>query len=84
MQNLPSDPTRNEIEELITLNFASESFDEIDIECAIYWFAANYHSGQWSNLYSILSMSEYNPGPLERGPRSVAKLIYQTLEEEFS
>jgi hypothetical protein len=47
--------------------FANE-FDEIDREGAIYWFAADYHSGQWSNLYEALSTSPYSPGPIERGP----------------
>ena len=31
---------------------------------AIYWFASHEHSGQWSNLYSALSTSEYRPGAL--------------------
>lgn len=34
-------------------------------EIAIYWFADQYHSGQCSNLYSVLSTSNYKPGPYE-------------------
>lgn len=40
-----------------------------DIEAAIYWFAVDYHSGQSSDLYSILSMSDYRPGVMSRGDR---------------
>lgn len=42
--------------------------DAFDVEAAIYWFASDYHGGQSSNLYSVLSMSEYKPGPMMRGP----------------
>ena len=42
--------------------------DDFDIEGAIYWFANDYHGGQWSNLYSALSTSEFRPGPLANGP----------------
>lgn len=40
--------------------------DEFDIEAAIYWFASDNHSGQWSELYAILSTSEYKPGIMEK------------------
>lgn len=36
-----------------------------EIECAAYWLATHYHGGQWSNLYSALSVSEYRPGAAE-------------------
>jgi len=35
-----------------------------DAESAIYWFCSDYHAGQNSDLYSILSTSEYSPGPM--------------------
>ena len=36
---------------------------------ALYWFAAHYHEGQWSPLYSILSARlDYRPGTFEVGP----------------
>ena len=38
--------------------------DDISSEAAIYWFANDYHSGQTSDLYSILSTSPYRPSPL--------------------
>ena len=34
---------------------------EEDIEAAIYWFASHNHTGQNSELYSILSTSEFKP-----------------------
>lgn len=78
-----SDPTHDEMLVHLERNFPLEMADEMDRECAIYWFANNYHSGQWSNLYSTLSMSKYHPGTLERQPRSVAKILYEELEIEF-
>lgn len=52
--------------------------DPIEIEQAIYWWAADHHEGQWSELYSILSTSAYRPGPLESRPipDSDAEAIY--------
>jgi hypothetical protein len=42
--------------------------DEFDVEGAIYWFASDWHTGQWSNLYSALSTSAYCPSSLANGP----------------
>lgn len=53
--------------------------DDADAYCAIYWFANDYHSGQSSNLYSVLSTSPYSPGPLEREPTGWAADLYATL-----
>lgn len=53
--------------------------DDADAYCAIYWFAAHYHNGQRSNLYSVLSTSPYTPGPIERGPSGWASNLYDTL-----
>ncbi len=75
------DPTRQEmLDHLATLPFAAET-DEFDREEAIYWFAADYHGGQWSNLYSALSTSPYSPGPLTNGPENPD--LYQELEAAF-
>lgn len=57
-------------------------------ECAIYWFASNYHLGQSSNLYSVLSTSPY---PVEVGETfesaitegSMEKIMYDDLLEYF-
>jgi hypothetical protein len=39
------------------------SGDEIDfdVEAAIYWYVNDFHTGQWSELYSILSTSDFKP-----------------------
>lgn len=57
-----------------------------DMEAAIYWFANDYHSGQWSDLYSILSTSDYRPGMMSRGLESepeTVQMLYKSLEEKF-
>lgn len=79
------DPTRDEmLATLAKMPFAAE-VDEFDREAAIYWFAANYHGGQASNLYFALSVSEFRPGPLCRGPQSFGEqMAYETLEAEFA
>lgn len=38
-----------------------------DLEMAMYYFAREYYDGQRSNLYSVLSTSEYRPGACESG-----------------
>ena len=34
---------------------------------ALYWYCANYHSGQSCPLYSIISKLQYTPSPSEVG-----------------
>jgi hypothetical protein len=62
------DPTRDDMLEFlrqhIVPHYAGEDI-EFDIEEAIYWFASDYHGGQWSNLYSALCQSPYKPGALQ-------------------
>lgn len=50
---------------------------------ALYWYAADYHDGQWSRLYRILSAVGYTPGAMERGPEpdTLADALYQELIE---
>ena len=63
--------------------YGNESKD--DAEVAIYWFASDWHGGQWSDLYSILSTSPYRPGPfgtLESEGEQV-EMMYHDLESEF-
>lgn len=38
----------------------------MDIEAAAWFLAAHWHGGQWSNLYSALSLSPFDPGPMMR------------------
>jgi hypothetical protein len=54
-----------------------------DIEGAIYWFAADYHQGKSSELYSILSTSEYRPGPMEYSPSDKVSYDYSTLKDMY-
>jgi len=75
------DPTLDEMWEFLTLDGNS---DEFETEAAIYWFAADNHGGQGSNLYSALSLSRYSPGMTERRPRGEARIMYDALTEEFS
>lgn len=88
------DPTRAELLERIFATFSvslessySDYADnDFDVESALYWFANDYHAGQWSNLYSVLSTSEYKPSPLASGIASESELgqeIYQFLVDIF-
>ncbi len=77
------DPTLQEMRDyLATVLHQGEDFD---VEEAIYWYAAYYHSGQTSNLYSALSMSQFIPSPISSGPEegSMADWLYEDLEHEF-
>lgn len=64
----------------------SEDFN-FSMEAAIYWFASDYHSGQNSELYSILSTSQYSPSRLNRGgvkgEDETIQMLYDALEEKF-
>jgi hypothetical protein len=70
-----NDPT---IEEMRSFLCDAEEFDR---EQAIYWFASDYHGGQWSNLYAALCESQYQPSPIERCPDG--EDCYQALVEVF-
>ena len=74
-----SDPTRDEM--LTAL--AQSRADEFDIEAAIYWFANDWHGGQWSNLYSALSTSPYRPALSESGCPDEAMDCYDVLMSSF-
>jgi hypothetical protein len=68
-------------------DFFGSDVDDNDIEVAIYWFASNYHGGQWSELYSILSTSPYKPGMFSRGIKSEEGMvpeIYSYLCKNFA
>ena len=48
---------------------------------ALYWYCANYHSGQSCPLYSIISKLQYIPSPSEVGvSHDDASLFYAELE----
>jgi hypothetical protein len=79
------DPDRVQIMHALEQWAFYDETEEFDREEAIYWYAANYHGGQWSNLYSVLSTSEYRPGPLTNGPEpeSMSADLYEHLEGYF-
>ena len=60
---------------------------EDDAEVAIYWFAAHYHSGQKSELYSILSTNKYSPNLMtlekEKRENPIIGDMYDDLVENF-
>ena len=81
------DPTRDEMMKFLHDQFGrygEEGFAD-SAEVAMYWFANHYHGGQWSNLYSVLSTSQFSPGPIANGPQpeSMEADMYQALEAEF-
>jgi len=80
------DPTREEMLEFLRGQLGTEEGFEGDAEAAMYWFANNYHGGQDSNLYSVLSTSDFSPGPIARGPEkeSTEEDMYNLLVDEFA
>jgi hypothetical protein len=78
------DPTRDDLEEALdAYPFASEC-DTFDREEAIYAFASDWHSGQGSSLYSVLSTSRFHPGPLWHEPGECGLLLYDWLQGYFA
>lgn len=81
------DPTKEEMVSFLEKTCGADLVDDIfDIEAAIYWFASDYHGGQSSNLYSVLSTSEFSPGSSSRGVESegeFATTLYKCLVDEY-
>lgn len=84
------DPTREELVE-VCADYYENNGDDSDIfsqEAAIYWFCSDYHSGQTSNLYSVLSTSKFKPSCLHKDiydeDNLIAEIMYETLEVEFT
>ena len=77
------DPTRADMLSFLG-SITDETLDDVDIECAIWWFCADNHGGQWSNLYAALCASPYQPGPCERGPEGLSAWLYEELTLEFT
>lgn len=73
---IPSEPDGPVVEPMDP----EERFDKAG---AAYWYAANYHEGQGSKLYELLSRNPFQPGPLARGPEpdSAEEMYYQELVE---
>lgn len=82
-----TDPTQEDMVKRIREMFGEADRDEWALAEAesTYWFAANYHGGQWSNLYAALSGSTFSPGACSSGCEggSLGQDFYEALEEEF-
>jgi hypothetical protein len=76
---MASDPTRDEMLAFLETTGVEDEFDR---EEAVYWFAANYHGGQSSNLYEALSMSPYAPGLATNEPDD--DFAYDLLISEYA
>ena len=64
-----------------------DPLEDIDMQAAIYWVASDYHGGQNSELYSILSTSELKPGPFHKSvvdEGETAEMMYNELIKHFS
>jgi hypothetical protein len=44
-----------------------KKYDRMNLATALYWYCADYHGGQNSPEYSVLSTLGYRPGAMERG-----------------
>lgn len=79
------DPSKEEMFQYLQSQYGNEEGFEDSAEVAMYWFANFNHGGQSSNLYSVLSTSPFNPGPISRGPEpdSMEEMMYQSLEDKF-
>lgn len=79
------DPTKKEMMNFLKDIYGGEDSWEDDAEVAIYWFANDYHGGQWSNLYSVLSTSPFKPGRNSNGPEedTLEENMYEDLVSEF-
>jgi hypothetical protein len=66
------------------LDIMVPSEEYFDAAQGLYWYCSDYHSGQWSEEYSILSTLGYKPASSECGPDpdSTAADIYAALESE--
>lgn len=75
------DPSHAEMYSFLASACAGEEDVRFDIEEAIYWFANDWHGGQWSNLYAALCNSEYTPSQLSRHASN--PLFYDALVANY-
>lgn len=92
MIDMLTKPLKEQMIEAIDVEFDSFDTETVDFnfsrEVAIFYFAMFYHGGQWSELYSILSTSDYNPGAGEdfddlMEECDVDKMIYDFIVQKF-
>jgi len=53
--------------------------DLFTIASGLYWYCSDNHGGQSTNEYSVMSTSDYKPGPLENGPDEESTYVYDQL-----
>lgn len=89
MTMISEDPTREEMLAYLlgrVDDLESVNNPDIDIEEAMFWFAADWHGGQDTNLYAALSQSPFAPSPMSDGPASMpsaASMFYDELELHY-
>jgi hypothetical protein len=79
-----TDPTREEMLAYLASIPGIAEFDSFDIEEATYWFASDWHGGQWSSLYIALSASPFTPGINANAPGEPAGQLYDELEAHYT
>lgn len=80
------DPTHHEMSEHLLETFGRE-IDTFDVETAIYWFAVDYHGGQWTNLYEANCLTGYRPGRMVNSIEDESEIsldLYNELVAVFS
>ena len=77
MRNTQAHRVKKEIMEYIGVQLCHDDGWKDDAEVIIYYFASQWHGGQTSALYSILSTSPFNPGStsLESEDESIQGLV---------
>lgn len=84
-----TDPSKEEMVAFLqNTPYRSEEGFEDSSEVAMYWFASDYHGGQNSNLYSVLSTSPYTPSRINKGGIEgeddfIAKDLYEELVAKY-
>jgi hypothetical protein len=78
---------KSEMVQYLKSKYGAEA-DDFSVEEAIYWFASDYHGGQTSDLYGVLSTSEYKPSRLHHGIEDsedeMSKMMYEDLVKKYA
>lgn len=79
------DNLKSQMIEYLHSQFPDEGWQD-EAEVAIYYFASDWHGGQDSELYSILSTSPYKPGSLSTlaSEGDTVNEMYKALEDKFT
>ena len=81
------DPTKTEMMRFLKRRYRSlvDGFEN-EAEVAIWWFANYHYGGQGTNLYEVLSISPYKPGPYSKleDEGEVVQMMYNDLVAEYA